>query len=86
MRHGRFSPGGDVDKIPAEILAAADAAGGGIDWAVSVHSTVNGAHQHVTNLPRDTQRSAELQESRLSLHQGRSLTGGCGHFTGRKKC
>ena len=34
-----------------------------IDWAVSVDSTVNRAHQHATNLPRDTGGTIELQES-----------------------
>ena len=61
-RHRRFSGDGTWDRIYAEILADADAAGG-VDWAVSVDSTVNRAHQHATNLPRDTGGSGELQES-----------------------
>ncbi|CAD5140687.1 protein of unknown function [Microbacterium sp. Nx66] len=61
-RHRRFSGDGTWDQIYAAILAAADAAGE-IDWAVSVDSTINRAHQHATNLPRDTGGSIELQES-----------------------
>ena len=61
-RHRRFSGDGTWDLIYAEILADADAAGE-IDWAVSVDSTINRAHQHATNLPRDTGGSVELQES-----------------------
>ena len=52
-RHRRFSGDGTWDRIHAEILADADAAGE-IDWAVSVDSTINRAHQHATNLPRTT--------------------------------
>ena len=36
----------------AALLAQADAAGL-IDWNVSVDSTINRAHQHATNLPRE---------------------------------
>jgi len=61
-RHRRFSGDGTWDKIHAELLAEADA-GDHIDWAVSVDSTINRAHQHATNLPRDTGGSVELQES-----------------------
>jgi len=61
-RHRRFSGDGTWDKILAEVLAVADA-GEQIDWAVSVDSTVNRAHQHATNLPRDTGGCCELQES-----------------------
>ena len=52
-RHQRFSQDGTWDRIHAELLAEADARGE-IDWAVSVDSTINRAHQHATNLPRDT--------------------------------
>lgn len=61
-RHRRFSADGTWDKIHAALLQDAHAAGG-IDWAVSVDSTVNRAHQHATNLPRVTGGSAESQES-----------------------
>lgn len=61
-RHRRFSADGTWDRIHAEIFADADAAGR-IDWAVSVDSTVNRAHQYATNLPRRTGGPVELQES-----------------------
>ena len=60
-RHRRYSGDGTWDRIHAELLADADAVDE-IDWAVSVDSTVNRAHQHATNLPRDTGGSIELQE------------------------
>lgn len=61
-RHRRYSGDGTWDKILATLLAAADARGA-VDWAVSVDSTVNRAHQHGTNLPRATGGTIELQES-----------------------
>jgi transposase len=61
-RHRRFSGDGTWDRILAEVLADADAQGR-IDWALSVDSTINRAHQHATNLPRATGGSVELQES-----------------------
>ena len=61
-RHDQYSKDGTWDEIFAVVLtAAADA--DLIDWAVSVDSTVNRAHQHGTNLPRDTGGTIELQES-----------------------
>ena len=51
-RHRRFSADGTWDKILAALLARADAAGE-VDWTVSVDSTINRAHQHATNLPRE---------------------------------
>lgn len=50
-RHARFSRDGTWDKVLAAVIASADAAGD-VEWAVSVDSTVNRAHQHATNLPR----------------------------------
>lgn len=50
-RHRRFAGDGTWDKVFAEVLKSADAAGL-IGWDVSVDSTVNRAHQHATNLPR----------------------------------
>ena len=61
-RHRRFSADGTWDKIHAELLKVADEAGL-VDWAVSVDSTINRAHQHATNLPRDTGGDIELHES-----------------------
>lgn len=50
-RHKRFSVDGTWDKIHARLVAEADAAGE-VDWAVSVDSTINRAHQHATTLRR----------------------------------
>ena len=61
-RHRRYSADGTWDRIHAQLLAEADAAGQ-IEWAVSVDSTINRAHQHAANLPRLTGGSIELQES-----------------------
>jgi transposase len=51
-RHRRFSEDGTWDKIHQALLAQADHAGE-VDWTVSVDSTINRAHQHATNLPRE---------------------------------
>ena len=51
-RHRRFSGDGTWDKIHQALLAQADQVGE-VDWTVSVDSTINRAHQHATNLPRD---------------------------------
>ena len=51
-----------TSPAPEQLLAHADRVGK-IDWSVSVDSTINRAHQHATNLPRDTGGSIELQES-----------------------
>lgn len=51
-RHRRFSEDGTWDKIHQALLSQADHAGE-VDWTVSVDSTINRAHQHATNLPRD---------------------------------
>ena len=67
-RHRRFSGDGTWDTIHAALLARADAAGQ-IDWTVSVDSTINRAHQHGTNLPREPctgeQRDDEASDARL---------------------
>lgn len=49
--HRRFVAHGISDRIHARLVADADAVGG-VDWQVSVDSTINRAHQHATNLDR----------------------------------
>lgn len=61
-RHRRFSADGTWDRIHARLLAEADA-DGNLDWAMSVDSTINRAHQHGTNLTRVAGGSVELHES-----------------------
>lgn len=61
-RHWRLAGDGTWDRIHARLLAEADR-DGRIDWAVSVDSTINRAHQHGTNLTRTTGGSIELHGS-----------------------
>jgi transposase len=61
-RHARFAKDGTWDKVHAALLTQADAAGL-IDWAVSVDSTINRAHQHAATLPRSTGGAVESHES-----------------------
>ena len=56
-RHHKWSGDGTWDRVLAEVLADADAAGV-VDWKVSADSTVVRAHQHGTNTPgRPVRRS-----------------------------
>jgi transposase len=57
-RHRRFSADGTWDKVLAALLAQADA-DQQVDWTVSVDSTINRAHQHATNLPREPKQPAQ---------------------------
>jgi len=52
-RHRRYSGDRTWDRVLARLLTSADEAGI-VDWAVSVDSTINRAHQHATNLSRHT--------------------------------
>jgi transposase len=61
-RHRRYSGDGTYDTILAALTTEADAREL-LEWTVSVDSTVNRAHQHATNLTRDTGGSVELHES-----------------------
>jgi len=54
--HRRFqawSSDGTLDRVLAELLADADAAGQ-VEWAVSVDSTIARAHQHATCAARSS--------------------------------
>lgn len=50
-RHQAFSQDGTWDRIHAQLVAEADAAGE-VDWTVSVDATINRAHQHATTMSR----------------------------------
>jgi len=68
-RHRRFSADGTWDRIHQALLAQAEQAGE-VDWTVSVDSTINRAHQHATNLPReqaDTVGGVPLEPSAASV-------------------
>ena len=60
--HRRMVGDGTWDIVLARLLTAADAAGL-VEWAVSVDSTIARAHQHATNITRDTGGWIELHES-----------------------
>jgi transposase len=53
-RFQRWSTDGTLDRVLAELLADADAAGE-LEWAVSVDSTIARAHQHATCAARSNQ-------------------------------
>lgn len=70
-RHRRYAEDGTWDKVLAQLLAQADAAGK-VDWTVSVDATISRAHQHGTNTTRpdqDTGGSIELHESAGGVHR-----------------
>lgn len=60
-RHRRYAGDGTWDTILAVLLAHADT-NRLVDWTMPVDSTICRAHQHGTNLPRDTGGSVELHE------------------------
>jgi putative transposase len=60
--HRRMAGDGTWDTVLRRLLAAADSAGL-IDWSVSVDSTIARAHQHATNITRDTGGWVELHGS-----------------------
>jgi transposase len=60
--HRRLAVTGTWDVLLTRLVTVADAAGQ-VDWAVSVDSTIARAHQHATNIRRDTGGWVELHES-----------------------
>ena len=52
-RHHRFSVDGTWDKVLTAVQAQADA-DGGIDWRVSVDSTIARVHQHAATAARSS--------------------------------
>ncbi|WP_420855166.1 IS5 family transposase [Rhodococcus koreensis] len=60
-RHRRYAGDGTWDRVLTALVAMADA-GGNLDWAVSVESTVVRVHQHGANAARHTGGSTELHE------------------------
>ena len=52
-RHRRWSADGTWDRVLAALQVAADAEGG-IDWRVSVDSTIARVHQHAATARRST--------------------------------
>lgn len=68
-RHRRFSEDGTWDRIHQALLARADDAGQ-VEWTVSVDSTINRAHQHATNLPRENSEPASAVDAVAGLITG----------------
>ena len=69
-RHRRYAADGTWDRVLAQLLAEADAAGQ-VDWTVSVDATIARAHQHGTNTTRPEQDTGGVGESQESA--GRSV-------------
>lgn len=61
-RPKKFADDGTWDRVLAQLMAEADAAGE-IDWTVSVDSTINRAHQHATNTTRPERDTGGCVES-----------------------
>lgn len=60
--HRRMAADGTWDRVLAVLHRAADAVGG-VDWRVSVDSTIARAHQHATNVTRRKGGFVELHEA-----------------------
>jgi transposase len=74
-RHRRFSGDGTWDRVHQALVARADAAGA-IDWVVSVDSTINRAHQHATNLPREERDKSAVESDVEVAVRGSDSAGG----------
>ncbi len=74
---------GTWDKIHQALLAQADHVGE-VDWTVSVDSTINRAHQHATNLPRDKHKavSGGVDDVELESPAGSVVSVLAGHTGG----
>ncbi|MGO2555015.1 MAG: IS5 family transposase [Brevibacterium aurantiacum] len=80
-RHRRYASDGTWDRVLAQILADADAAGD-IDWNVSVDGTINRAHQHATNTSRPDQDTGATSNYKNLADQE---TEPAGHGIGRSR-
>ncbi|WP_369796667.1 IS5 family transposase [Cellulomonas sp. URHE0023] len=80
-RHKKFADDGTWDRVLAQLLAEADAAGQ-IDWTVSVDSTINRAHQHATNTTRPEQDTGATSNHKKP---GTSVGEPAGHGIGRSR-
>lgn len=82
-RHRRWAADGTWDTVLAQLTAQADSANG-IDWTVSVDSTINRAHQHATNTARpekDTGVATRRSKGEPSATRGEPA----GHAIGRSR-
>jgi len=78
-RHHKWSGDGTWDRVLAEVLADADAAGR-LGWKTSADSSVIRAHQHGTNASRDVSGPSSYTGAHPDLFAqdgAKGLTGGC---------
>ncbi|MEK8225025.1 IS5 family transposase [Oerskovia sp. M15] len=81
--HKRFADDGTWDRVLAQLMAEADAAGE-IDWTVSVDSTINRAHQHATNTTRPEQDTGATSNHK-KRREGVVHSEPAGHGIGRSR-
>ncbi|MEU5314935.1 IS5 family transposase [Streptomyces sp. NPDC021562] len=82
-RHRRWAADGTWDTVLTQLTAQADSTGG-IDWTVSMDSTINRAHQHATNTARpekDTGAVTRRSKSEAPATKGEPA----GHAIGRSR-
>ncbi|GAA3835384.1 IS5 family transposase [Streptomyces coacervatus] len=82
-RHRRWAADGTWDTVLTQLTAQADSIGG-IDWTVSMDSTINRAHQHATNTARpekDTGAATRHSKSEAPATRGEPA----GHAIGRSR-
>ncbi len=82
-RHRRWAADGTWDTVLAQVTDQADSVNG-IDWMVSVDSTINRAHQHATNTARpekDTSAVTYWSKSETTVTRGEPA----GHAIGRSR-
>ncbi|MFF1482494.1 IS5 family transposase [Streptomyces sp. NPDC058301] len=82
-RHRRWAADGTWDTVLAQLTAQADSING-IDWTVSVGSTINRAHQHATNTARpekDTSAATRGSKNETPATRGEPA----GHAIGRSR-
>jgi transposase len=82
-RHRRWAADGTWDMALAQLTAQADSTDG-IDWTVSVDSTINRAHQHATNTARpekDTSAATRGSKDETPATRGEPA----GHAIGRSR-
>ena len=83
-RHRRHAGDGTWDRVLAQILAEADAAGK-VEWSVSVDAMIARAHQHATNTTRPDQETGgfvELQGPGRSRSVNLQVTASDAHVAG----
>ncbi|MBV7674106.1 IS5 family transposase [Streptomyces halstedii] len=82
-RHRRWAADGTWDTVLAQLTSQADSIGG-IDWTVSVDSTINRAHQHATNTARPekcTDAATRRSRSKAAAADGEPVS----HAIGRSR-